>query len=156
MSQPPPTDLNEWGKTALVREVQRLRAVLREHADRPGQPHKAKTPGAIIDGRRHADPYGQGNVLLDARSAVLLDEMDVCLVDTKADEPIAMLLSLQGRINYSTERVEHAYLFGADGAAALITELAGLAGRAVHGGFHGQQFAREFEAAVRERTEQMP
>lgn len=156
MSQPPPDDLKNWSKNDLVRELRRLRAVMREHAEQPGDnPRDHTTPGAIIDVA--GDPHAQGGALLDARSATLLESMDVVLVDTKGDEPVVMLMSLQGRVNYSNDRVEHAYLFGPDGAAALVSELVALASRAAgHAAEHGKRFAAEFQSALDERMSDAP
>jgi hypothetical protein len=96
-------------------------------------------------------------VLLDMRSAVLMEAIDVVLVDTKTDDPVAMMMALRGRVNYADDRVEHAYLFGADGAAAIITEIAGLVGRAGSlGAQHGERFAAQFVAAYEQRREAMP
>jgi hypothetical protein len=151
MAKPPPDDLKSWSKNELVRELQRLRAVLREHAERPGSdPRAASSSGSIIDVA--GDPTAQGGVLIDARSAVLLEGMEVTLVDTKAEAPVAMMMTLSGRVNYATSQIEHAYLFGPDGAAALVSELLALVSRAdTHGATHGERFAAEFRQAMEER-----
>jgi hypothetical protein len=144
-----------WPKKELAKEVGRLRAILREHAERRGDdPREASTRDSIID--IAGDPYARGGALLDARAAVLLDSVDVVLVDTKRDDPVAMMLALAGRLNYSTARVEHAYLFGPDGAAGLVSELVGLAARAAGAGGHGARFADEFRALLDERMERQP
>src|SRR4051794_39703654 len=97
----PPDDLKDWSKNDLVREIRRLRAITREMAERVGDdPRGASTSDPIVGG----SPHGQGDALIDARAAVLLDHADVVLVDTKRDsEPVSMLLSLGGRINYSDD-----------------------------------------------------
>ena len=154
MAKPPPSDLMDWPKSELAKEVARLRAITREIAERPGtDPTQGQAPDAMID--IVAGPAARGGALLDARSAVLLDHMNVVLVDTKQDEPVSMMMRLQGRVNYSTERVDHAYLFGPDGAAALVSELIGLAGRASGADGHGERFADEFRTLLEERMEQM-
>jgi hypothetical protein len=149
-----PPELKAWSKNDLVREVQRLRAVLYEHSERRGDdPRGASTSDAIVGG----EPHGKGDALIDARASVLLDGMEVVLVDTKRDEPVSMLLALKGRINYSDDRVEHAYLFGPDGAAALVSELVGLAARA--SGLHDSnagRFAEEFKAVLGRRMGELP
>jgi hypothetical protein len=89
-------------------------------------------------------------VLLDTRGAVLLDYNEVILVDSKRDEPPSMALILEGRVNYATERVKQMYLFGPDGAAGIVTQLFGLAGRA------GGRFALEFQECMDERLREMP
>lgn len=156
MTQPPPDDLKQWSKNDLVRELRRLRAVLREHAERPGDdPRAAASSGSIID--TAGDPHAQGGALLDMRSAVLLDGVDVALVDTKAEDPVAMLLTLAGRINYVADRVEHTYVFGPDGAAGLVSELVGLASRASGGNQqHAQEFATTFRADLDRRMKELP
>ncbi len=156
MSKPPPDDLKDWSKNELVRELRRVRAILREHAERPGDdPRGRSSAGSIID--VSGDPYAVGGALLDARSAVLLDGMEVVLVDTKRDEAVSMMMALRGRVNYSPDRVEHAYLFGPGGAAALVTEVSALAARAkAVGGEHGQRFASEFESEFQRRLGELP
>jgi hypothetical protein len=157
MSGPPPRNLQDWTKKALIREVQRLRAINREHAERVGQdPREQSAPGAIID--PVGDPHASGGVIVDARSAVLLEGMDVTLVDTMdADDGVLMVMTLSGRINYSPDRVEHAYMLGPDGAAAVVTELIGLAQRAGAGALeHGKRFAAEFKLEVQRRMDELP
>lgn len=151
MSGPPPDDLKAWSKNDLIRELRRLRAVMREHAERPGDdPRERQAPDAIVDVA--GDPHAHGGALVDARSAVLMDGMEVVLIDTKQDAPVAMMMMLRGRVNYSRDRAEHAYLFGPDGAAALVTELMMLAGRAGAGGQpHGRAFAEQFRADLERR-----
>lgn len=74
------------------------------------------------------------------------------LDDTRRDEALAMVLRLAGRINYSTDRADTAYMLGPDGAAGIVSELIALARRAgVHGAEHGAQFAAEFDRALRAR-----
>jgi hypothetical protein len=152
MSEPPPDDLKQWSKNELIRELRRLRAMLREHSERRGDDPRAQaTTGAAVTDVA-GDPHATGGALLDTRSAVLLDTVDVVLADTKSDEPVVMMLALGGRINYAHQRVEHAYLFGPDGAAGLVSELVGLASRAAgHAAEHGARFAAEFKLALDER-----
>lgn len=153
---PPPTDLNHWSKNALVREVQRLRALLAEHTLRHGSdPREHSADDPIIDLAQ--DPYAQGGALVDTRAAVLLDGVNVALVDTKTDEPVAMMLSLRGRVNMSPDRVEHAYLFGPDGAAGVVSEIIGLATRAAGlPSTPGDRFATEFQDDLERRFRELP
>lgn len=152
MSEPPPDDLKAWSKNDLIRELRRLRAVMREHAEQPGSdPRAAQAPNASIDVA--GDPHAKGGVMLDARSAVLMDGMEVILMDTKADEPPRMFLVLRGRVNYSHDRVEHAYMYGADGAAAIVSQHIGLASRAAQ---HDERFGDEFMRSLDERMENLP
>ncbi len=141
----PPDDLKDWSKNDLVRECRRLRAVMREHAEQVNPSHSG---GGTVDVA--GDPYARGGVLIDARGAVLMDNSEVVLVDTKADEPVAMILRLGGRINYSTERADTAYLINTDGAAAIVSEVIGLAGRA------GGRFAEQFQSDLDRRMKALP
>ena len=146
MSKPPPENLMEWTKIDLAKELTRLRAILREHAGEVAdEPHSG---GGMIDVA--GDPYARGGVMLDSRKAVLMDAIDVCLVDTKQDEKPIMMLVIDGRVNYQNRRTTQAYLFGADGAAGLVTQLAALAARA------GGAFQAEFKESFDQRMEELP
>lgn len=149
----------DWPKKNLAIEVERLRAILHEHSQRLGQdPRPAATTGAAMTSP-DPDPYGRGNVLIDARAAVLLESDEVSLIDTKsADGPVVMMLALSGRINYSPDRVEHAYLTGADGAAAIVADLIGLAQRAssMNDDEGALRFAAEFKVAIEEHLGEQP
>jgi hypothetical protein len=144
----PPDDLKDWSKNDLVRELRRLRAVLREHAQQPGD-EPVGDGGSIVDVA--GDPHARGGVLMDARNAVLMDAVDVSLVDTKGeDEQLVCALLLAGRVNYQDRRATQLYLFDADGAAAIISELTGLAARA------GGQFSEDFQARLQTRLAALP
>jgi hypothetical protein len=153
VSKPPP-DLMQWPKRELVRELERLRAITREHAERRGDdPRISAGTGAVVGG----SPRGEGDALLDARSAVLLDGMEVVLVDTKSSDPVSMLMELRGRVNYSTDHVRNAYLFGPDGAAAIVTQVLALAGRCAGSALpHARRFADEYESEVQRRLSELP
>lgn len=89
-----------------------------------GDPRKA---GGGIAGPME-DPHARDSVIVNTELAVLMDHVSVSTVETGGDgEAVAMALA--GRINRSPERTEILYLFGEDGAAAIITELLALAGR---------------------------
>lgn len=91
--------------------------------------------------------------LVDARNAILLDEVDVCLVDPNPGEPEEhgrVALTLAGRVNMRDERSSVLFMFGADGAAAIVTQLVGLAARA------GDPYAAEFAGLVEARMGEMP
>jgi hypothetical protein len=77
-------------------------------------------------------PHGQGDALVDVTGAVLLDDMHVVLVDTLNAFGGTRVIGMQlaGRLNKQTERSDVLYLFDEDGAAAIISELLALAGRA--------------------------
>jgi hypothetical protein len=134
----------DWPKADLVRELERLRAVMREHSERLHDP--ARSGGDSVGG----SPYGRGDSLLDTRGAVLLDYNEVILVDTKQVDVPSMAMVLEGRVNYSAQRVKQMYLFGPDGAAGIVTQLFGLAARA------GGRFAAEFATCVDKRSKEMP
>lgn len=147
----PPDDLKAWSKNELVREVRRLRAITREHASTRGDdPRAASSEGAVVDVA--GDPYARGGAVFDARNAVLLASSEVMLVDTKREdeEPLVMMLSMAGRVNYSPDNVEHVYLLGTDGAAALVSEILGLAHRA------GGEFRATFLADFNRRMDALP
>lgn len=95
-------------------------------------------------------PHDRGQVILDTRNSVLLAEVEVAMVDNASDQRRFASLVLGGRINRSTDQSRVLYLFDADGAAAIVTELIGLAGR------EGDTYAAEFKAAVSGRLERMP
>jgi hypothetical protein len=134
----------DWPKADLAREVERLRAVMREHAEQLHDP--ARSGGEAIGG----SPYGRGDSLLDMRGAVLLDYNEVILVDSKRDEAPSMALIMEGRVNYDTRRVKQMYLFGPDGAAGIVTQIFGLAARG------GGRFAAEFQECVDHRMKELP
>jgi hypothetical protein len=147
-AQPPPDDLMQWSKPALVRELHRLRAMTREHAEHV-RSDSAEHAGAVIGG----SPHGRGDALLDTRGAVLLDYTEVVLVDRepdRPDRPPAAMLVLAGRVNFDTRRSQTAYLTGTDGAAAIVSELTALAERA------GGDYAASFKADLERRLKEMP
>src|SRR5688572_26756051 len=120
-------ELKGWSKNELIREVERLRAVTREHAEQLGD-EPARDGGSMVDVA--GDPHARGGVLLDVRNAVLVDAVDVCLVDSKSDtDPIHLALQLAGRINTRDDRATHLYLLNEDGAAGIVSELVALATR---------------------------
>jgi hypothetical protein len=139
-----PPELKSWSKRNLIREVERLRAILKEHAESKGDKPIADG-GDLVDVA--GDPYARGGVVLDARNAILMDHVDVSLIDTKREgEQLALALLLQGRMNFREDRAQQLYLINEDGAAAIVTELLGLAHRI------GPAFERRF----RERLEALP
>lgn len=148
MAEPPPADLMQWSKPALVNELNRLRAVTREHAEQihSDSPDVTNTP--IMGG----SPRGRGDALLDTRGAVLLDHTEVVLVDREpgSGKPPAAMLVLSGRVNFERRRSQTAYLFGTDGAAAIVSELTELAARA------GGDYARGFQTDLERRLKEMP
>lgn len=78
-------------------------------------------------------PHDPGAVVIDMTDCVLLDATDICVVDqiTAGErQGPAIYLTMQGRINNRTERAQIGYVFGSDGAAAMICQLLSLAHRA--------------------------
>jgi hypothetical protein len=77
------------------------------------------------------DAFGIGDATIDATRAVLLDEVTVAVVGTidPTGGGRALALNLEGRVNKSTSRVDVLYLMDSDGAAAIVSELLGLAAR---------------------------
>jgi hypothetical protein len=75
--------------------------------------------------------FGIGDALIDPKGAVLLDEVNVVLVGVAGGEGAgrALAMELGGRVNKSQYRSTVLYVFDSDGAAAIISELFGLAGR---------------------------
>lgn len=99
-------------------------------------------------------PQDRNGVVLDLTDAVLLDSTVVTLVEgrrTGGDVPGEPLVALEltGRVNKSTDRADVLFLMDADGAAAIVTELLGLAGRA-------ETFDSELMDRIRTRLEELP
>lgn len=96
-------------------------------------------PTGVADPRKlggeMAGPGGsrdRGAVALDLTDVVLLEHTEVCTVDMVRQGELggqAMFMTLAGRINKKPDRVKVGYMFGPDGAAALVTELLALADR---------------------------
>lgn len=97
-------------------------------------------------------PQDRNAVVIDATDAVLLDYSEVTLIEAfrngRGDGP-AMALLMRGRVNKSEDRAEVLFLLNADGAAAIATEIIGLAGRSA-------DFAPEFMERFQARMEEMP
>jgi hypothetical protein len=75
--------------------------------------------------------FGIGDAIVDVGRAVLLDAVNVVLVGTAGGDGAgrALAMELAGRVNKSQYRSTVLYVFDEDGAAAIISELLGLAGR---------------------------
>lgn len=146
MSGPPP-DLEQWSKRQLIREVERLRAILHEHADRRHDDAPDRS-GGFVDVA--GDPFARGGAVLDTRGAVLMETVDVVLVDTAPalPGPAALMLTLGGRVNMERRHSSVAYLMPTDGAAAICSQLVGLAQRA------GGNFRTEFRARIQALPQQ--
>lgn len=96
-------------------------------------------PTGVADPRKlggdMAGPGGsrdQGAVFLDTTDVVLLEHAEVCTVDAVRQGAMSgqvMFMTLSGRVNKRDDRVKAGFMFGPDGAAALVTELLALADR---------------------------
>jgi hypothetical protein len=84
--------------------------------------------GKIIGG----SAFGRDDSIVDTSEAVLLDAQTVVLVGALRPDGAETVIGMElgGRINHSNERSDVLYLLNADGAAAIISDLLGLAGRA--------------------------
>lgn len=113
--------------------------------------HGAARPAIV----RSSDPRKAGgaivttgtDTLLDTRNAVIVDGAEVCKVGNPSDGVTFMALFLEGRLNHSTDRSAILHLLGPDGAAALVSQLVGLAARM------GPDFETEFRAALDARMD---
>lgn len=116
----------------------------RARATRSSDPRKL--PGEITG---PGGPHDRGAFILDATRAVLLDSVVASTVDSEqAETGSAIALLLEGRINRTTERARVLFIFGTDGAAAIVTELVALLGRASSKpGFGAQLMADLIERA---------
>jgi hypothetical protein len=86
-----------------------------------------KIPGTMAG---PGGPHDRSGVILDARNAVLLQTCDVSTVDPEsARGQAAIAMVLGGRINQTKDRASVLFIFGTDGAAAILTELLALLGR---------------------------
>lgn len=102
-----------------------------------------------IIGLGDADPHGRDNVQVDVRKAILMDTVNVSVVGAirKGEmEEVVLALELQGRVNKRDYRRSELFIFDADGAAAIISELFGLA----------QRVGPEFSKLLEERLAALP
>lgn len=78
-------------------------------------------------------PHERNAVFLDTTDAVIMQGVDVSVMEAvrggRLDGP-AIYMLLRGRVNNTTRQVQAGYMFPGDGAAAIISELIGLADRA--------------------------
>jgi len=92
-------------------------------------------------------PHDRGAFIIDTTGCVLLNGIDVCTVDQVIAGKLAgqaIYMTLQGRVNKTTRQVQVGYLFGPDGAAAMIVELLSLADR--HGSLLADLVSRMVQA----------
>jgi hypothetical protein len=76
--------------------------------------------------------FGRSDALIDTTDAILLDETHVAVLGSMSMTGVetVIALELEGRVNRTTDRHDVLYLLNADGAAGIISELLGVAGRA--------------------------
>src|SRR5688572_32604818 len=96
-------------------------------------------------------PFDTGAVLFDTRRAVLLAHTQVAKVDNPSDGRSFFGMELAGRINRSSDRAQVLYLFDADGAAAIVSQLVGLVQRA-----GDDELAADFVVALEHRMAALP
>ncbi len=104
-----------------------------------GDLQRLAQPTGLTDPRRlggtmagPGGPHDRGAVFLDLTDCILMESMEVCTVDTVRTGEMAgqaIFMQLSGRINKTRDQVTTGYMFGPDGAAAIITELLALADR---------------------------
>ncbi|MDT0306852.1 hypothetical protein RM780_07730 [Streptomyces sp. DSM 44917] len=116
-----------------------------DEAVRPRRATDPRRPGGSIAGP--GGPRDRHGVILSADRAVLLDASMVCEVEA-GEQGTVLAMWLGGRINRSTERAQILYLLGADGAAAIVTELLALASRI------GPDFERQLAERVQRLTDE--
>jgi hypothetical protein len=95
-------------------------------------------------------PYDRDGVVVDTRNAVILDTSNVAMATNPSDGRRVVAVLLGGKINQSVQRTDVLFLTGADGAAAICTELIAIARR------EGGSYMNEFTRLVAERMEKMP
>lgn len=95
-------------------------------------------------------PFDAGAVLFDTRRAVLLAHTQVAKVDNPSDGRSFFGMELAGRINRSRDRAQVLYLFDADGAAAIVSQLLGLVQRT------DKRMAADFVVALEHRMAALP
>lgn len=89
-----------------------------------------RKPGGAVAGMGGSKV--RNSMVVDTRSAVLMDDVTVLEVEAQRrglPGQRVLAMTLEGRINKTEDRSAILYLFDADGAAALITELLALASR---------------------------
>lgn len=104
-----------------------------------------KIPGSIAG---PGGPFDEGGVVIDTRNGILVDAVNVAKIDGHPDNAVAVVIA--GRINKSTDRAEVLVLADADGLAAVVSEIIGVAARA------GAPLAGDFVAALQDRVAALP
>lgn len=97
----------------------------------PGGTDPRRAPGSIAG---PGGPHERDSVVVDAANAVLFEGMEVTVInairsDGVLDPDPQLAMELYGRINQTQDRARIVFLFGADGAAAIVSQLMALAAR---------------------------
>lgn len=96
-----------------------------------GQADPRKLGGQMVGGDSSREV---GSVLIDASDSLLLEGLEVCLMgavrDGQLDGEQHIFMTMDGRINRTSDRARVGVVLGSDGAAALISELLALTERA--------------------------
>lgn len=109
-------------------------------------------------------PHDHHGVVLDTERALILEHLAVVVSEQRLDNghelPLVGLV-LEGRINQTTDEARLLVLMPPDGAAAIVTEIVGIAsrdidGRRQRGDDVAAGFGAQFKVALDERREQMP
>lgn len=120
--------------------------------------HGARDPrGSHGDIAGPGGPYDEHAVVVDTTNAVILDYSTVSLIGFVRggeEDETGVGLMLEGRINRTQDRTRVLYLMNGDGAAAIVTELLGIAKRAERGG--DAQLVAELRQRLGERWDVMP
>lgn len=130
LQRPPSSALGRREAPELRAALERLEALggAIRHAgtDDPRTAHSEGIVGAP------QDDEAPGPSVVDVRKAVLMGTVDVSAIELLSDGEstgTALAMTLGGRVNKSPDHVRLTFLFGEDGAAAIVTELLGLAHR---------------------------
>ena len=105
-------------------------AIYRPQPNGNANPRRFLSEGIVGPG----GPHDQNAVVVDMTDSILLDSTDVCVVHrVKKDgtsQGQAIYMTLGGRINHVDERAQIGFMFGPDGAGAIVGQLLSLADRA--------------------------
>lgn len=83
--------------------------------------------GKIIGG----SAFGRGDSIINTEGSVLLGNVTAAVLGAGRSTGIETIIALElgGRVNHTTTQHETLYLLDADGAASLVAEIFGVAGR---------------------------
>lgn len=90
---------------------------------------------------------GAGGAMVDTRRALLVEDLEICSIDSPGTGAVMIAMLFSGRINQSDDHAAVLNIIGPDGAAAIVSEVLGLASRM------GPAFELEFREALDLRLE---